>query len=389
MPSLSPEDRTKFDAYIALINDSIESTQTFLATKDPAERVPLELRLSNVMEEVAEFAPDLAGQQEIREHASGNSIYMHEFAGKSERWDQAQVRIDAISNEYGLDATAVAARLETGVPNLYVEQMWIRDDLQRLATATDLNLDDPSERLEAVNDLSSAYQYLREDLVASHVLYPVPPLEEDYFDAAGRPQLTQAERDNFADHFDRTDWSYAISEGEHERFEAGVAGMDALVERFTNFAARTSAHAAFASELWDQQNMLETPVGYLREDERERELEMLTFPDQQPFKTWEDRSSDDYSLTKTAADHHEIMRLLKENTTDAQYNRFRTGDLSAIEHITRDPVFSRQLLVEVEASNRATGFDLTREQEDRMTAARDHLKGVFETERDNDHENER
>ncbi|MGJ8690824.1 MAG: hypothetical protein ACSHXZ_15055, partial [Gammaproteobacteria bacterium] len=118
-------------------------------------------------------------------------------------------------------------------------------------------------------------------------------------------------------------------------------------------------------------------------DERAAGLERLA--------QWEARSPDRYSLSKTGAEHREILRLIKESTSEAQYSRFRTGDLSAIDHITNNPVFSRQLLAEVESHDRAKGFELSREEEDRMRDARDYLKSNFkaEFERGNDHEHSR
>ena len=101
------------------------------------------------------------------------------------------------------------------------------------------------------------------------------------------------------------------------------------------------------------------------------------------------RSSDDYMLTNSAEEHQEVIRLLKENTTDAQYDRFRRGDLTAIDHITDDKVFSRQLLMQAEMNNRSTGFEMSDETERLMTDSRDFLKDTFETDRDRGYENER
>ncbi len=301
MPEGSAEEYERFDEYASHLNASLEQIDVMLASRSAAERVPFEVRLGETMRALTGLSPDTAFAKDLHKVANGNSIYMHEFAGKNEHWELAQDLIETIARDVGLDADAIVARLEAGAPNAYVEQMWVYDDMRRVAEAKDLRLDLKSEYDDAFKLLSTANKFLRDGLLTSRIIYPLTRDEAGYANDNGRSQPAQSNR---------------------------------------------LAH-------------------------------------------WEVRSAAGYSLTKTAADHHEVMRLLKENTTDAQYNRFRTGDLSAIEHITRDPVFSRQLLVEVEASNRATGFDLTQEQEDCMTAARDHLKGVFAEEFDQDRDYER
>jgi hypothetical protein len=313
---------------------------------------------------------------------------MHEFAGNDAQWDQAKERLAVIASETGLDAAAVAARLEAGAGNQYLEQMWMHDDIQRLAKAASFDLNDPVEQAEAIAALGSAYQEVREDFVPAHVLHPVAHTEADYLDANGERQITQAERDSISDQFGRTDFNFEKLATEEAR-DVGEQKFDEAVIRFTEFAGESPKHAAFASGVWDNTAGNErVPVGYLREEEREREHEPVVeaVAQDDPFAKWADRSSDRYSLTKTAADHQEVMHLLRENTTDAQFNRFRTGDLSGIEHITTDPVFSRQLLAEVEGHNRANGFDLTREQELRMPESRDSLKAEFEDDRDHGYE---
>lgn len=108
-----------------------------------------------------------------------------------------------------------------------------------------------------------------------------------------------------------------------------------------------------------------------------------------PFASYRARSGADYMLTNNRAEHLDVIQLLKDHTTAAQYTRFRQGDLNAIDHITQDPVFSRQLLMEAEINNRSTGFEMSNETERRMSDSRDFLKSTFETDRDRGYENER
>lgn len=112
-------------------------------------------------------------------------------------------------------------------------------------------------------------------------------------------------------------------------------------------------------------------------------------PAQDPFARYRAQSRDDYLLTKSAEEYQEVIYLLKTNTTDVQYDRFRRGDLSAIAHITTEPVFSRQLLMLAELDNRSTGFRMERDLERLMSDNRDFLAKTFETDRDRDHGYER
>jgi len=144
---------------------------------------------------------------------------------------------------------------------------------------------------------------------------------------------------------------------------------------------------------------VETPSGAQRvieEAQRAREARVSarevtegTSGTMDPFVHYRARSGDDYLLTKNAEEHREVIRLLKENATDAQYDRFRRGDLTAIDHITDDPVFSRQLLMQAEMNNRSTGFRMADDLERLMADNRDFLKDTFETDRDRGYETDR
>lgn len=112
-------------------------------------------------------------------------------------------------------------------------------------------------------------------------------------------------------------------------------------------------------------------------------------PEQDPFARYRAKSGDGYMLTDTAEEYQEVIYLLKTTTTDTQYDRFRRGDLSAIAHITSDPVFSRQLLMLAELDNRSTGFRMGHDLERLMSDNRDFLEKTFETDHDRDYGYER
>lgn len=112
-------------------------------------------------------------------------------------------------------------------------------------------------------------------------------------------------------------------------------------------------------------------------------------PERDPFEHYRARSGEDYTLTHTAEEYQEVVRLLKENTTDEQYDSFSRGDLTAIDHITDDPVFGRQLLAEAVLDIRSSGVRLSWETEVVLSDHRDFLEDTFETNRDRGYEFDR
>ena len=105
--------------------------------------------------------------------------------------------------------------------------------------------------------------------------------------------------------------------------------------------------------------------------------------------TWESRSPDQYDLADTAEGTREVLGLLREATTDEQYDRFRQGDVRAISHITDKPLFAAQLLKIVEYDNFAKGYETSNETKNLMSDARDLVRSHFPDDRERDYENER
>lgn len=388
MPVLSADELEKFDQYASLLNDALAKSQEVLLTKDATARVPYEKQLTDNMAAFTALSPDAGYAKGLHEDPRGQSIYMHETGNRYAPSEMTE-RIEQYTQGTGLEAQAITARLQTGAGNLYLEQMWMQDDLRQLAKASDLNLSDPNERQQAVSELTNAYQEIREDLIENRMLRVVPHLEADYLNEKGQRQITEIERRDLTDAFNRQDWQPGRGADENH-YEDVMSGIDELRQQSETVAEQSRSHAIVVSELWDKHGAaFDKPVGYLAEDEREREAPEQATLEVDRFAELKARSSDDYMLTNSAEEHQEVIRLLKENTTDAQYDRFRRGDLTAIDHITDDKVFSRQLLMQAEMNNRSTGFEMSDETERLMTDSRDFLKDNFETDRDRGYENER
>lgn len=484
MPALSADELEKFDQYASLLNDALARSQEVLLTKDATQRVPYEKQLSENMAAFTALSPDAGYAKGLHEDPRGMSIYMHKADGNDFTWSKAAERIEEYTRDTGLNAQAITTRLQAGAGSLYLEQMWMQDDLRQVAKAADLSLSDPEQRQQAIAELTNMYQEIREDLQAHYDIRPVPQLERDYLDASGRPTLTAAERDSIEHQFSRTNFSYGYSDDsearsrgqdqveaaqtrftefaqqsrEHavfasalwdrstdvvmppegyvpanerdaalearsldavavtdaerqdiemsfqrqewdaaerysndtEAYEKASNELDAFEPQVSEFAEKSPAHATLASEMWDHYARDRTPfVGYLAEDEREREGPEQRAAAVDAFADLRAKSGSDYLLTDSAEEHQEVIRLLKENTTEAQYDRFRRGDLSAIDHITKDQVFGRQLMVQAEMNNRSTGFVMSHETERLMSDHRDYLKETFDKDRDRSNEYER
>lgn len=120
--------------------------------------------------------------------------------------------------------------------------------------------------------------------------------------------------------------------------------------------------------------------------EQEREAERVRVQAVSRLQRWAERSPDRFMLATSGEEHRDILRLLREATTSHQYERFRQGHLTAIDHITTDPVYTRQLLVEVESDDRYNGYQLSDEADDRITDSCNYLREHFRSDRDYDHE---
>ena len=107
------------------------------------------------------------------------------------------------------------------------------------------------------------------------------------------------------------------------------------------------------------------------------------------LSAWEVRSPDRYDLAGTPEETREILGLLREATTDAQYERFRNGDMQAIAHITDKPLFAAQLLQIVEYDNFAKGYETSNETKNLMSDAHDLARSYFPDDRVQGYENER
>lgn len=105
--------------------------------------------------------------------------------------------------------------------------------------------------------------------------------------------------------------------------------------------------------------------------------------------TWEARSPNEASLVDGYEGTREVLGLLREATTDAQYERFRNGDTQAISHITDRPLFAAQLLGIVEYDNFFKNYETSNETKNLMSDARDLVRSHFPDDRERGYENER
>lgn len=133
------------------------------------------------------------------------------------------------------------------------------------------------------------------------------------------------------------------------------------------------------SEYSEQRKLYDLP-------ERERDLGGTNTD---PFEQYLARSQDNYSLTDTRGEMDELHKIIRDHTTDDEYEALRRGELQGAERITTDPVFARQLAIAVEEHQRGEGHQFDREAENRFTEHREYLDREFEADRDHDHGRER
>lgn len=446
MPALSEEENARFDEYSAVLNESIRRTETMLESKDPAARVPAESRMSEIMANFTQLNPTASYARALHQPAQSNSIYQHKPGENAAelRGPEAQATIQRVADEYGLDAEAVTSRLENPATSQYLEQRWLMDDARRLAERDGMNYNNPADMATIREELTNAHQIMREELVASGVLRTVPHLDDDYRYEPERPDTYSYVADRQAvdvrdiiEHYREGGASdqwiaenhapiandvFERHNAEHQQFlhenaeaanlmrtaigrndegqmviaDRGAAEQIEAYIQDRNLASEdratmlnaigadfTERYPTMPHHVADDMSRHYADLYATMQDERERPTE---FEVDASFDRWAERSGDNYELAADAHDHQEIVRLVQENTTDAQYERFRNGDLNAIEHITTDPVFARQLVSEVANHERANGTDFDRDSEQAIKDHQQYLNEHFGLDRDREHE---
>ena len=182
MPDLNQEELAQFEEYKALLSDGIERAEKALQTKDPVDRLPYEKNLVEVMRVLTQFDKQAPYARDLHDDPRGNSIYMHELTSNAERLNTPKVKeeLRELCSEWGLDAKTIEARLGVGTDNFYLEKMWVREDLGRIATATGRDLTIPEVREQTLQEAYSGYHYLREYLVGERIINDIAHLRPDY-----------------------------------------------------------------------------------------------------------------------------------------------------------------------------------------------------------------
>lgn len=256
MPELSQDELQRFDDYTAVLNDTIERTEKLLETKSPADRVPLEERLSAIMVAFTALQSDASYARDLHTPANRNSIYSANIV-VDKAFINDPTAIEAfreMDEAFGLDGKAIAQRLQVADRNMYLEQIWLKDDITTVAAKYGYDLSVKADVTEAINHVDHAYAELRDNLI----------------------------------------FVRAIVEPEVERPEPVVASV----------------------------------------------------PDH-AFEAYRERSRTDDAIARSAYEHDDLIKVLKEHTTLDQYNRLAQGDLGAVSHITTDETFAKHLLKHV------------------------------------------
>jgi len=444
MPELSQDEHKRFDDYATLINDGLVQTERLLTTKSISERVPYEKQLSDTMVAFTAINPNADYAKSLHEKPHTQSLYMHQPGEKAAELssETAQDLLARIENDYGLDAKAIAARMQVEDPNQYLEQLWVRSDLEQSAQREGLDL---SKDFAEVRELVwTAHEVMRQNFVEAAIIKPIPHLEPDY-------AYTPPKSDVYEFSDDRLGEDVAAT---MEHYRQGGAPQDWIADNQERILQETTARYALERQSYIadhpeiakpilatvEQNengdvyiaddvsadkMIEdiTKRGLIREDfdemkdtigsdfverypdmahhvadslasmyavvqstrlasadlERDAELDR-----EDPFSQYRERGQDNRNISVDRKEHLEIINLLKERTTQDQYDRLRQGDLSAISHITTNTHFARQLALEVDLEETGRGDKLSLENQRVMDEHRQSVKTATVSEIDDE-----
>jgi type IV secretion system T-DNA border endonuclease VirD2 len=436
MPELSQDEHKRFDDYATLINDGLVQTEKLLTTKSVSERVPYEKQLSDTMVAFTALNPNADYARSLHEKPHTQSLYMHQPGEKAADLsnEKAQDLLERIEDDYGLDAKAIAARMQVEDPNQYLEQLWVRSDLEQIAEREGL---DVSKDCEEVRELVwTAHEAMRQDFVEAEIIKPIPHLEPDYEYTPPKSDVYEFSDDRLGEEVAATmehyrqggapeDW---IADNQERILQETTARYD--VERQSYIAdhpevtkpilatvEQNEKGDVYIADQASADNMIAdiTQRGLIREDfdemkdtigsdfvernpdmphhvadslasmyavvqstrlasadvERDDELDR-----EDPFAQYRARGVDSRTISVDRHDHLEVINLLKEQTTQDQYDRLRQGDLSAISHITTNTHFARQLALEVDLEETGRGDKLSLENQRVMEEHRENVKGA-------------
>jgi len=167
--------RSRYAEKVANITDLI-------AAKPDAERPALEKSLNSIQARVQHMQPLGLRSNSLSEVPSEGGVYSEANIqqGQLERLVEPKVRarVDAALRGTGISTSEVVARMETGAQNAALEHQWIADDLSKVATAKDLNLERRADLEQARDILNDVHVQLGTMLEREGVLRRDGVIEE-------------------------------------------------------------------------------------------------------------------------------------------------------------------------------------------------------------------
>jgi type IV secretion system T-DNA border endonuclease VirD2 len=437
VPALSQDEHQKFDSYVSFINDGLAQTERLLETKSIADRVPFEKRMSDTMVAFTALSPNANYAKALHEPPHTQSIYMHRLGEKGAdlRAAEGQEVLQRVGKEYGLNPDAIAARLEVDAPNHYLEQLWVRSDMQQVAAAEGLDFDKDSAEIRDL--LWNAHETMRQDLVDAKILTAIPHLQADYayvpaqsktysfipnrlaqdvaatmdhYREGGAPQdwindnqdrilsettarYAAEQRDYLAQHpeitrpiYDTIDTSntdtFAIADEDAadrllaDLSERGLMRTDRQEMRSVVGSDLANRHSDMPHHVADALGRMYAAVHGARASSQPQQTE-VEYGIANRLRWFQDIGKTQRVLTKDISENQELFEALKERLSEAQYDRLRHGDLSAVSEVTNDLTFARQLAVEVDLHENSLGNRLDHAQAGPMQDHRSALQATF------------
>lgn len=163
--------------------EQVERIQGMIAEKPETERPRLEKSLNEIQSRLAHMQPLGLRSMTLTEKPSDGGVYSEANIDPAqlERLREPEVRaqVDTALRGTGISSSVVVARMESGAQNAALERQWIADDLVRVASSDDLNLERREDLEKARDVLNHAHVQLGSVLERAGVLREDGIVEDD------------------------------------------------------------------------------------------------------------------------------------------------------------------------------------------------------------------
>ncbi|MEO8531175.1 MAG: relaxase/mobilization nuclease domain-containing protein, partial [Deltaproteobacteria bacterium] len=163
-----------YDDLASDFRDKLQSIEEMAARMPTARRASVEKELNEILRSVAHLGPLGAQSETLLQGPSAAGIYSSRNidSDKLGRLSEAQISsgIDTALQGTGISGGQVTSRLTIGADNAALERRWLADDLKMIAAVDKLDLNNPVQRLKAVERLDETHERLGMALSRAQIL---------------------------------------------------------------------------------------------------------------------------------------------------------------------------------------------------------------------------